>query len=75
MDQVEEGSVVAVRDEEGPSYRRVSRNGSGVYLHDLRPGRDSFLIEDAAALDLVGRVSALIHCMGGRDASVSLTAH
>jgi repressor LexA len=75
LDQVEEGSVVVVRDEEGPSYRQVSRNGSGVYLHDLRPGRDSLLVEDAAALDLVGRVSALIHCMDGRDASVSLTAH
>ena len=62
-------------DEEGTSYRRVSRNGRGVYLHDLRPGHESLLVEDADALDVVGRVSALIHRMDGRDANVSLTAH
>ena len=75
LELAEEGSVVLVRDEKGASYRRVSRNGSGVYLHDLRPGHESVLVEDVDALDLVGRVSALIHRMDGRDANVSSTAH
>ena len=75
LDLAEEGSVVVVRDEGGVSYRRVSRNGRGVYLRDLRPGSESIRVEDADALDLVGRVSALIHRMDGRDANASLTAH
>jgi repressor LexA len=74
IDQVEDGAVLVVRDGESPVYRRVTRNGRGIYLHDLRTGRDPLLVEDPAQLDLMGRVSALIHRMDGR-ASVSLTAH
>ena len=77
IDQVEDGAVLVVRDSEGSSYRRVARNGRGVYLHDLRADRDPLVVEDLSTLDLVGRVSALIHRMDGRSAgvSVSLTAH
>jgi repressor LexA len=75
LELAEEGSVVVVREKEGASYRRVSRNGRGVHLHDLRPGHETLLVEDADAVDLVGRVSALIHRMDGRDATVSLTSH
>ena len=74
LDQVEDGAVLVIRDGEGSVYRRISRNGRGVYLHDLRTGRDPLLVEDPAQLELVGRVSALIHRMDGR-AGVSLTAH
>jgi repressor LexA len=74
IDQVEDGAVLVVADGEGTVYRRMTRNGRGVYLHDLRAGRDPLYVEDPAQLDLVGRVSALIHRMDGR-AGVSLTAH
>ena len=48
--------------------------GRGIYLHDLRAGRDPLYVEEPADLELVGRVSALIHRMDGRG-GVSLTAH
>ena len=75
LDLAEDGSVVVVRDEGGASYRRISRNGRGVHLHDLRSGHEPLLVEDEDRLDIVGRVSALIHRMDGRDTNVSLTAH
>ena len=75
IDQVEDGAVLVVRDGSGSSYRRVARNGRGVYLHDLHTGRDPLLVEDPAKIELVGRVSALIHRMDGRGLGVSLTAH
>jgi repressor LexA len=74
IDQVEDGAVLVVRDGEGSVYRRLVRNGRGVYLHDLRAGRDPLYVEEPANLDLVGRVSALIHRMDGRP-GVSFTAH
>jgi repressor LexA len=74
IDQVEDGAVLVVRDGEGSVYRRLTRNGRGVYLHDLRAGRDPLLVDDPAQVELVGRVSALIHRMDGRT-SMSLTAH
>ena len=75
MDQVEDGAVLVVRDSEGTSYRRISRNGRGVYLQDLRAGRNPLRVEDPATIELVGRVSALIHRMDGGTADVSLIAH
>lgn len=74
IDEVEDGAVLVVRDGDGPAYRRLTRNGRGVYLHDLRTGKDPLFVEDPAQLDLMGRVSALIHRMDGR-AGVNLTAH
>ena len=73
LDQVEDGGVVVVRNDGGSAYRRISRNGRGVYLHELRAG--PVLVEDPAKVELVGRVSALIHRMDGRALDVSLTAH
>jgi repressor LexA len=74
IDQVEDGAVLVVKDGDGSVYRRLTRNGRGVYLHDLRAGRDPLYVEDPTTLELHGRVSALIHRMDGR-AGVSLTAH
>jgi SOS-response transcriptional repressor LexA len=74
IDQVEDGAVLVVRDGEGSVYRRLTRNGRGVYLHDLRTGTGSQLVEDPSQIELLGRVSALIHRMDGR-AGVSFTAH
>lgn len=74
IDQVEDGAVLVVRDGEGSAYRRLTRNGRGVYLHDLRAGRDPLFVEEPGELELVGRVSALIHRLDGRS-GVSLTAH
>ena len=75
IDQVEDGAVLVVKDGDGPAYRRMTRNGRGVYLHDLRTGRDPRLVEDPSSIDVMGRVSALIHRMDGRGSSASLTAH
>ena len=75
IDQVEDGAVLVVRDGEGANYQRITRNGRGVYLHDLRSGFDPLLIEDPSKVELVGRVSALIHRMDGRGPDVSLTTH
>ena len=74
IDQVEDGAVLVVKEGEQSGYRRLTRNGRGVYLHDLLAGRDPLYVEEPADLDLVGRVSALIHRMDGRP-SVSLTTH
>ena len=74
IDQVEDGAVLVVKDGEGSVYRRLTRNGRGLYLHDLRTGRDPLFIEEPGDLELVGRVSALIHRLDGRS-GVSLTAH
>jgi len=75
LDQVEDGGVVMVRNDGGSAYRRISRNGRGVYLHELCAGVGPVLVEDPAKVELVGRVSALIHRMDGRALDVSLTAH
>ena len=76
FDEVEEGAVLVVRDGEGLVYRQLVRNGRGVYLSDLSAGRKLFAVEDPAEIEIVGRVSALIHWMAGRRATnVSLTTH
>ena len=75
IDQVEDGAVLVVRDGEGANYRRITKNGRGVYLHDLRSGLDPLLIEDPSKIELVGRVSALIHRMDGRGPDVNLVRH
>lgn len=74
IDQVEDGAVIVVREGEGSTYRRITRNGRGVYLHDLRAGNAPLHVEDLTQLEVVGRVSALIHRMDGRS-GLSLTAH
>jgi repressor LexA len=74
IDQVEDGAVIVVREGEGSAYRRVTRNGRGVYLHDLRAGQAPLHVEDSTQLEVFGRVSALIHRMDGRS-GLSLTAH
>ena len=74
IDQVEDGAVLVVRDGDASSYRRLTRNGRGIYLHDLRAGKDPLFVEEPASVELVGRVSALIHRMDGRPL-VSFTAH
>lgn len=74
LDQVEDGAVLVVNEGEAPAYRRLTRNGRGVYLHDLRSGREPLFVEEPSSVELVGRVSALIHRMDGRS-GVSLTTH
>jgi repressor LexA len=77
IDQVEDGAVLVVREAEGTGYRRMTRNGRGVYLHDLRGAATPNLVEDPSRIELIGRVSALIHRMDGRSTvpDVSLTTH
>ena len=76
FDEVEEGAVLVVRDGEGLVYRQITRNGRGVYLSELSPGRKLFAVEDPAEIEIVGRVSALIHLMDGRRTTdLSLTTH
>ena len=58
-----------------PGYHRFTRNGSGIYLQSLRGGTP-VLIEEAARLNLIGRVSAFFRRMDGpTGAATNLTAH
>lgn len=75
LEECEDGSVVLVRRGAAASFHRIGRNGRGLTLQAIRAGEAPTVVEDPAALPLVGKVSALFRRMDGRTAAVSLTAH
>jgi SOS-response transcriptional repressor LexA len=76
LDEAPDGSLLAVRQGPGrPTFRRLARNGRGVYLQSLAVGARPELVEEPGRLSLVGRVAGLYRRLEGPDASVSLTAH
>lgn len=76
LDQVADGSVVAVRPGGGAAgFHRLTRNGHGVYLQSLRGAASPELVEDPSRLQLVGRVGGIFRRMDHPSAASSLTAH
>lgn len=75
LDEIGDGSLVAVRLEGRPGFRRLSRNGRGVYLQPLAVGALAEPVDDPGRLPILGRVAGLFRRLGGVDTSASLTAH
>jgi len=74
IDALGEGDVVVARRGDRNDFLRVGRNGRGLTLQALRAGGDVTLIDEAVAIQLLGKVSALFRRLG-ESARVSLTAH
>ena len=74
IDSLGEGDVVVARRGERNDFLRVGRNGRGLTLQALRAGGEVTVIDEAVAIQLVGKVSALFRRLG-EAARVSLTAH
>ncbi len=75
LDEVADGSVIAVRLEGRPAFRRLSRNGRGVSLQSLVVGAPVEAVEEPGRLQILGRVAGLFRRLEGVDTAVSLTAH
>ena len=74
IDSLGEGDVVVARRGDRNDFLRVGRNGRGLTLQALRAGGEVTVIDEAVAIQLVGKVSALFRRLG-ESARVSLTAH
>ena len=74
LDEVEDGNVVVARVGGDSMYHRLSRNGTGLRLEALKPGGNTTIVEDAEALQLIGRVTGLYRRMDDASA-LSLTSH
>jgi len=75
IDELPEDAVVVTRLPEGPRFRRLSRNGTGIFLQPLRAGQEKVRVEDPTKLRLLGRVAGLFRMLDGVGRTVSLTAH
>jgi repressor LexA len=73
---VRDGGVVVVALEGGePVYRRLTRNGAGVFLTELRAGATPLHVEDPSRLEVMGRVAGFVRLFDGPAPSAGLTAH
>jgi repressor LexA len=76
LSDVPDGEVVAVEVGGTPAaYRRVSRNGRGIYVQGLRASDEPLLIEEPGGVRVVGRVAGFVRRFDGPAAPTSLTAH
>lgn len=75
LDEVPDGSVIAVRLAGGPVFRRLGRNGRGISLAPLAVGSRAEPIDEPGRLQILGRVAGLFRRLEGVDTAVSLTAH
>jgi repressor LexA len=75
LEEIPDGSLVAVRVGGRPAFQRLARNGRGVYLQPLAVGARAEPVEEPGRLQILGRVAGLFRRLGGVDTSVSLTAH
>jgi repressor LexA len=74
--EVPDGGVVVVRLEGGVAvFRRLSRNGTGVHLSELRAGATPLHVEEPGRLDMVGRVAGFFRGFDGTATTVNLTTH
>jgi repressor LexA len=74
VDQVDDGSIVVAHVGDESAFHRLVRNGKGLYLEALSPGGRATVVEDPAALRLVGRVTGFYRRMDEAGA-VNLTRH
>lgn len=71
-----DGSVVVAEAGTGSWFHRLSRNGArGLRLESVRPGGGTTVVEDAAGLKLMGRVTAFYRRMDGSAGALNLTHH
>jgi SOS-response transcriptional repressor LexA len=74
LEEIEDGNVVVARVGGDSVFHRLSKNGKGLRLQALKPGGDTTVVEDAAGLRLIGRVTGLYRRMDD-TASLNLTPH
>ena len=74
VDAVVDGSVIVAEFGGDSAFHRFSRNGRGVYLESLQPGGTTTLIEDLAALNIIGRVTGFYRRVDEVPA-ITLTQH
>ena len=74
VDAVVDGSVIVAELGGDSAFHRFSRNGRGVYLEALQPGGGTTLVEDPAALNIIGRVTGFYRRVDEVPA-ITLTQH
>ena len=74
VDEVEDGSIVVARVGAESLFHRFTKNGDGLELEALQPGGETTVVEDAASLALIGRVTGLYRRMDAA-AALNLTPH
>ena len=74
IESIDDGAIVVAKVGTASAYHRFTRNGKGVCLESLKPGGEQTLVEDAADVGLIGRVTASYRRMDEASA-VNLTQH
>lgn len=74
VDEIDTGSVIVAAIGHESGFHRVTRNGKGICLEALQPGGATTLLEDAAKLRLMGRVTGFYRRMDEAGA-INLTQH
>jgi repressor LexA len=74
LEGVENGSIVVAQVGSGAFFHRFLKNGKGVHLEALKPGGDTTVVEDGAAMRFIGRVTGLYRRLDDA-AALNLTQH
>ena len=75
VSQIQEGDLVVVHLGEGPGLYRFGENGRNVFLQPSREGAEPLLVEEPEALEVTGKVTAVLHRFEDAPVPVSPTAH
>lgn len=75
IEEVPDRAVVAVRIGHESSFRRLGRNGRGVYLDALDGQGDPLYIEEPGRLEMLGRVSAFYRKLDSTETPSPYPAH
>jgi len=73
--QVSDGDLVVAHLGEGPGLYRFGENGQNVFIRPPREAAEPLLVEQREALDVTGRVTAVLHRFEDAPIPVSPTAH
>lgn len=74
IDDVDEGAVIVAEVGDTSAFHRVKRNGKGLALESLQPGRGPTLLEDTTKFRVIGRVTGFYRRMDDAG-TVNLTQH
>ena len=75
VDEIVDGQIIMAQTGGAGWFHRVGRNGAGLHLESLRPGRDDTAVEDPSRLLVLGRVIAFYRRMDDSAGTLNLTQH
>jgi repressor LexA len=73
--ELEDGAIVAARDESGGGFFRMTRNGTALQLEPLRPGVEAPIVLGLDGVGIVGKVAAFYRRFDESAGGLNLTQH